>query len=369
MLRIYFDHNSTSILNKKVKEALLEIAHLPLNPSSTHSDGTYARKILEDSRMIIKEQLKVQDTHELIFTSSCTESNNLVLHNFSHLNKICSTIEHPSVINVIGDGVLIVDEDGVLNLEYLESYLKMQSTQCLVSVMYANNAVGTIQPTQEIKELAKKYGCLFHCDVTQAVGRIDLDVTNIDLITLSSHKFGGPVGAGVLLYKKLLSMKPMILGGGQEFSLRSGTQNLIAIHGMGRAFELLEEITASYSKVKRLRDYLEKALLNISDTAVIFGVNADRLPNTSSFSMPGVNAETQLIHFDINGISISAGSACSSGKLDISRTQLYMGFAEDIANNAIRISLGPENTMDEIERFIEVCKTLYTRTCSVAFVE
>jgi cysteine desulfurase len=342
-------------------EAITEIIDLPLNPSSVHSHGRNARKILEESRSKIKQKLGIGDDYDLIFTSSCTEANNLALNNFPELTKICSTIEHPSVLNLIGEGLLPVDENGVLNLDYLEDYLNSHSNgKLLISVMYANNEVGTIQPVARIKELARRHGHLFHCDITQAIGRIDVDVRDVDLITLSSHKFGGPVGSGALIYKKRLKLKPMMLGGGQEFRMRSGTQNILAIHGMATAFNLLDEIKAQYKQITKLRDYLERELISASNEVIVFGSMADRLPNTSSLSMPNVSAETQLIYFDLNGISLSAGSACSSGRIDIPKIHMSMGVSEEVAKTAIRISLGPDNNLQEVNEFIslwlELCR-------------
>ena len=360
MDRIYFDHNATSPLHKKVREAILTIIDLSLNPSSVHFHGRKARQILEESRENVKRSLEIGDDYDLVFTSSCTEANNLALNNFPELGKICSTIDHPSVINVIGEGLLPVNKEGVVDLDYLENYLKMQEKgKFLISVMYANNEIGTIQPVQKIREIAQKNNCLFHCDITQAIGRIDVNIKDIDLITFSSHKFGGPIGAGVLLYKKKLKIHPMILGGGQESRMRSGTQNLLAIYGMSTAFRVIDEIKEKYQKTRALRDYLEQELTSISVKTIILGCNADRLPNTSSICMPNVSAETQLIHFDLNGISVSAGSACSSGKIDIPKIQLSMGFPEEIAKTAIRISLGPDNTSYEVNKFIALWQEMF----------
>lgn len=362
MKRIYFDHNATTPINNKVKSAMDSICNLALNSSSLHYHGRYARKILENARDVIKNSLGFNNTHELIFTSGCTEANNLALHNFSDIKKICSCIEHPAVINVIGEGIIPVDNNGMVNIDYIENYLIENNTKkLLVSVMYANNEIGTIQPIQKIAQLAKKYNFIFHCDITQAIGRIDVDLTDIDLITFSSHKFGGPVGSGALIYNKTLDLKPMVFGGGQEFRLRSGTQNITAIYGMATAFESIEDIKKNFTKTKQLQQHLEQSLKNIKNDVVIFGEKAARLPNTSSISMPKASPETQLIFFDLNGISLSAGSACSSGKIDIPRIQLSMGYPQEIADNSIRVSLGPNNTIGDIDTFINLWKNLYLR--------
>ena len=224
-----------------------------------------------------------------------------------------------------------------------------------------SNVEDTIKLGKKIAQLAKKYNFIFHCDITQAIGRIDVDLTDIDLITFSSHKFGGPVGSGALIYNKILDLKPMVFGGGQEFRLRSGTQNITAIHGMATAFELIDDIKENFTKIKQLQQHLEQSLKDIKNDVVIFGEKAARLPNTSSISMPKATPETQLIFFDLNGISLSAGSACSSGKIDIPRIQLSMGYPQEIATNSVRVSLGPNNTIGDIDVFVSLWKNLYLR--------
>ena len=238
---IYFDHNATSHINSRAQIAMFNISEFPLNPSSLHFYGRYAKGILEEARQIIKIKLGLFNSHELIFTSGCTEANNLVLHNFLEFKKICSCIEHPAIINVIGRGIIPVDKDGIVDLKFIEKYFILNNRKLLLSVMYANNQIGTIQPIQKISHLAKKYNVLLHSDITQAIGRIKVNLNGIDLITFSSHKFGGPVGSGALLYNKKLKLSSILKGGGQEFRLRSGTQNIIAIHGMSTVFQYINE--------------------------------------------------------------------------------------------------------------------------------
>lgn len=360
MKQIYFDHNATSPINDKVWSAISNIYEMPLNPSSLHYNGRNARKLLEESREIIKACFGLNNSHELIFTSGCTEANNIVLKNFSGYEKLCSCIEHPAVINVIGEGVIPVDNQGIINLEFIESYLdKNKDKKILLSVMYANNEVGTIQPIQDIVNLIQQYDVIFHCDITQAIGRVDVDLEGVDLITFSSHKFGGPVGAGAVIYNKNLNLAPIFFGGGQEFRLRSGTQNLFAIHGMATAFKFLDKIKEKFTQTIILRKFLEKSLKGISDDIIVFADGAKRVPNTSSIYMPNVDSETQLIYFDLNGVSVSAGSACSSGKIDLPKVQLSMDYPDYIAKNAIRVSLGPCNNMEEIKKFCCLWENLY----------
>ena len=300
MKQIYFDHNATSPINDEVWLAISNIHKLALNPSSLHRNGQNARKLLEESRDIIKSYFVLNNTHELIFTSGCTEANNIVLKNFPEYEKICSCIEHPAVINVIGEGIIPVDNQGIVNLDFIENYLtENKGKKILLSIMYANNEIGTIQPIQDIVNLIKHYDVIFHCDITQAIGRVDVNIEGVDLITFSSHKFGGPVGSGALIYNKNLNIAPIFLGGGQELTLRSGTQNLLAIYGMATAFKFLDEIKEKFIKTYILKEYLENSIKDISSDIIIFGDKAKRLPNTSSICMPNVNAETQLIYFDL----------------------------------------------------------------------
>ena len=360
MERIYFDHNATTPMNNKVVMAMSKISHLALNASSPHYHGRYARKILENARANIKKYFSLHDTHELVFTSGCTESNNLVLSNFLEFQKICSCIEHQSITNLIDKSIIPVNNQGIVNTTYLEKYLaKHKGKKILLSLMYANNEIGTIQPIQKIAHLTKQYNVIFHCDITQAIGKINIDSKGIDLITFSSHKFGGPLGSGALIYKKSLNLFPMLIGGGQEFGLRSGTPNITAIHGMNTAFTWIDDINHDFAQTTNLKQYLEQALKRITKDVIIFGENTDRLPNTSSIAMPNVSAETQLIFFDLHGISLSAGSACSSGKIHVSKIQVSMGYSQDIATNSIRVSLGAKNTIKDIDAFINLWETLY----------
>ena len=362
--KIYFDHNATSPMSSKVKNSLFDIYSLALNPSSLHSHGRYARKILEESRETIKNTLQLNNSHELIFTSGCTEANNIILNNFDGFKKICSCIEHQSVLNVIGEGIIPVNSNGVIDIQFIEKYLIRNNKKLLLSIMYANNQIGTIQPIQQIIRLAKKYNFLLHCDITQALGRIKIYLNDIDLITFSSHKFGGPIGSGALVYRKNLTLLPMFKGGGQEFRLRSGTENVAAIHGMSTAFKDLDQIIEGFKKTKILKTYLEKEINGITDKVVIFGNKVDRLPNTSSISMPKVTADMQMIYFDLNGVSISTGSACSSGMIDGPKIQLLMGYDRKIANNSLRISFGPSNTIDDVQYFLHLWKNLYLQHTS-----
>ena len=357
---IYFDYNSTMPLNPKIKQIMSSVFNFALNSSSLHHYGQFSRKILENARNVIKDNFNLKETHELIFTSGCTEANNLALYNFHNINKICSYMEHPSVINIIGKGNIPLDNSGNMNIDWINSYLiKNGDKKIMISMMYANNEIGTIQPIKKIIQLMKKYNFIFHCDITQAIGRINIDINNIDLITFSSHKFGGPLGSGALIYNKKFNLKSMIVGGGQEFRVRSGTQNIIAIHGMAASFQLIKIIKQKFFKIKEMQKYLEKSIKNIATASIIFGQRKNRLPNTSSIYMPNVNAETQLIFFDLHRILLSGGSACSTGKTNTVKMQIAMGYSLTIASSSVRVSLGPSNTIYDLDNFINLWRELY----------
>ncbi len=358
---VYFDHNATTPVLSDVKYAMDEFPNLPLNPSSIHAYGRESKKILEAARANIGKALNADEKYEVVFTATGTESNNIALKGFKNLEVIASTIEHPSVLSVVGQGLIPVEKNGIVDLVALETILK-SGKRYLVSVIFANNEVGVIQPMKEIIDLVHRYNGIIHSDATQAFGKIPLSISelDLDLITISAHKMGGPQGAAALVLKKNLPISALMRGGGQEFRIRPGTQNLAAIHGFGIAASLIN--LDEYAKLAELRDYLESKIAQVCKEAIFFGKDAKRLPNTSSFTMPNVSNETQLIHFDTNGFAISAGSACSSGRIGLSTTQMNMGYSEEIARTAIRVSLGIGNTQEQIDRFVDCWKKLYEKT-------
>lgn len=359
MKRVYLDYNATSRLNLKVKKSIIQLMRAPLNPSSLHQEGSQAYKILEDSRKLIQKKLSVLGSHKLIFTSSCTEANNLVLRNFCTHVKFCSQFEHSSVKSLVQSNDIIITQDGIIDLRELEALLKNNRGKMLVSIMYVNNEIGSVQPINKITSLVQQYDCLLHCDMTQAIGKIPVFIKNIDIITLSTHKIGGPVGAAVFLIKNHLSIQPLTIGGGQEFGLRSGTHNILAIQGMKTVFLHIQDIITSFCRLSGLRDYFESALQNITQAVIIAAEHIARIPNTSSIYMPNVSAETQLIFFDMNGFAVSIGAACSSGKVNVSSAHLAIRIKPEVAQNFIRISLGPECTKLEIDQFLRCWRILY----------
>jgi cysteine desulfurase len=358
---IYLDHNATTILNPVVKKAMAEMGDEPLNASSIHAFGREAKKILEVARSNIAKAVGVDEKYEVVFTATGTEANNIALKGFKNFEVITTTIEHPSVLQVVGQGLIPVDKNGIVDLVALEEILKT-GKKYLVSVIFANNEVGVIQPIKEIIDLVHKYNGIIHSDATQAFGKISLDISelDLDLITISAHKMGGPQGAAALVFKKNLPVHALMQGGGQEFRIRPGTQNLNAIHAFGVAASLIN--LNDYAKLAELRDYLESEIMQVCQDIAFFSKDVARLPNTSSFTMPNVSNETQLIHFDTNGFAISAGSACSSGRIGLSTTQMNMGYSEEIARTAIRISLGIGNTKQQIDKFVSCWRELYEKT-------
>ena len=361
---IFFDHNSTTPLLKAVKEAMIEMMDRPLNASSVHSYGRAAKLILENSRKKIINLCCAGDQYRVIFTSCGTESNNLALNSFKGLKVITTTIEHSSVIDVAGaeEGDIVPClRNGVIDLAVLEQICAQQTGPFLVSIMAANNETGVIQPLKEAAKIVHNYQGFIHSDATQAFGKIPFDIIDLDLdmVTMSGHKFGGPQGAGALIIKKKFDVVPLMKGGGQEFRYRPGTQNLLAIHGFGVAAEHANTLVGQSTEIAQMRDYIEREIMLLSPKSIVFGAESTRLPNTLLITMPEVASELQVIHFDINGFAVSIGAACSSGKADIPRIPMNMGYTYDQAKCALRISLGLDNNLAEIKSFVKVWHALY----------
>lgn len=325
------------------------------NASSVHAEGRAAHALLDAARDKVARALGVI-APMVVFTSGGSEANNLAIKGVAVERLILSHIEHPSVLEAAkasGRNVELipVTEDGVIDLEALRFMLP--GPRALVSVMLANNETGVVQPLREVVGLTREHGALVHADAVQAMGKVPVNfgLLGVDLLTVSAHKLGGPVGAGALVVRDGLALDPLIHGGGQELRRRAGTENLAAIAGFAAiAAESLQDI-------KSLRDRLEAALEDVT----VFGANAPRLPNTTCFAYPGMNAETLLMGFDLDGIAVSSGSACSSGKVARSHVLGAMGFAPELSGAAIRVSLGWTTTPEDIDRFIAVWQRLLAR--------
>jgi cysteine desulfurase len=367
MTKIYLDYNATTPLRSEVKAAMVQAMDVTGNPSSVHAYGRKVRQHLESARQTIADFFKAEPK-QIIFTSGATEANNLALKGFDGI-KIVSAIEHDSIHQVCSDALSCpVDEDGVVNLEKLESLLQShREEKVLVSVMAANNETGVIQPISEIAALVKKHQAFFHCDATQAVGKLTIDWSKIafDMVSISSHKIGGPAGVGALIVSPNIALKAQIVGGGQERSYRGGTENILGIIGFEAA--LKECLNDPWGEIRFLRDRFEDEIQAFCLDVDVFGKSVPRLPNTSNLTMPGVKSDVQLMNFDLSGIAVSAGSACSSGKVKTSRILQAMGLPSSKTNSAIRVSLGWQTQPFEIEAIIDTWKQIYSRCAPQSF--
>ncbi len=336
---VYLDYNATSPMLPEIKRALLEHAGKPLNPSSIHASGRAARKIVEEARANI---LKAVNAKALVFCGSATEANNLVLQQADVI--IASEIEHESIYKAaIGAKIIPVTKNGIVDLEALKSAV---SKGALVSVMLANNETGIIQPIKEVAAITHAAGALVHTDAVQAYGRINIDFAElgVDFMTVAPHKSGGAVGSAALIFRADIELKNFIKGGGQEKNKRAGTENVLAIH----AFGIHATIVSRGTVLNAVNEYLESELGKLGIEVV--GKNQLRLGNTTNFIHPKFEASTQLIHFDSEGICLSSGSACSSGKVEVSRAIKAMGIEK--AKNAIRVSTGWATTNEDAEALL-----------------
>lgn len=360
-MSVYFDYNATAPLRASSKKVMLEAMDFLGNASSVHSFGREVRRKIEFSRGEIAGVLDIE-AKRVIFTSGATESNNLALKNFPG-RAIVSAIEHDSILRVREDLIVVpVLADGTVDLEKLEATLSKDFTApTLVSIMAANNETGIIQPLAEIIQIAKKHGAYVHSDAVQAVGRLNFPWQTLDMVSISAHKLGGPSGIGCLVINPNLPLIPHIRGGGQERSYRAGTENLLGIAGMAAA--LRDSAQDNLQLVERLRDDLEDLICQVFPESLVLNRNVPRLSNTALFHMPGVKSETQVMNFDLEGFAVSAGSACSSGKVKASAVLKAMGLDDDKSSEMIRISLGPKSTRSEIEAFAQVWQSIYQK-CS-----
>jgi cysteine desulfurase len=363
---IYLDYNATAPLRPSVAAAMAEVALLPLNPSSSHGMGRQAKKLLEDARQRIAHALSAFQ-NEVLFVASATEANNMVLRAFAADRALLvSAVEHASLAKtgkLLGADTLRVDAQGVIKLDELEAKLEnLGERKALVSVMLANNETGVIQPIAEIAAITRKYGALLHTDAVQALGKITIDwgLLGADMLTVSAHKVGGAVGMGALLIRNDLPIKNLMTGGGQELGRRPGTQHVPSIVGFAK---LVEEVASCPESKQQAewRDWLEAELLAAAPQAQVFGTGATRLPNTINIALPSVSSETQLMNLDLAGFAVSAGSACSSGKIEPSPVLLAMGVSPELAASAIRISFGWHTSKEELEKFAAAWKAMAAR--------
>jgi cysteine desulfurase len=355
----YLDWNATAPLRPEAAVAMAEAMALGGNPSSVHRKGRAARQLVERGREAVAA-LASAPPDWVVFTSGGTEANLLALLGAGRERVLVSAVEHSSALQAVPDAERIpVDSNGVVDPAALVALLERDPRPALVAVMLANNETGVIQPVRELAKIAHAHGALFHCDAVQAAGKMPLSLGEIggDFLTLSAHKIGGPMGVGALIMAASAAVAPLLRGGGQERNRRAGTENLAGIAGFAAAAAVAD--SAEYVRVRELRDRLEAAL---AADAVVIGAAAPRLPNTAAIAMPGVPAETQIIALDLDGVMVSAGSACSSGKVGPSHVLAAMGIAPAIANSVIRVSLGWSTSETDIAHFIDAWTKLYRRT-------
>ena len=362
---IYLDYNATAPIKPEVVTAVSETMMLAGNPSSVHGFGRDVRKRIEDAREQIAALIGCSPP-ELVFTAGGTEANNTALSGAGRRVLIVSAIEHPAVLRTaeaVAEEhiVLPVDGEGLLDMASLDKALAAHGPEALVSVMLANNETGVIQPVAEIAARATAAGALVHCDAVQAPGRIPVSFAGlgVDMMSIAAHKFAGPKGIGALVVRSGLEIAPLIHGGGQERGLRGGTENAAGIVGFGTAAQLAQGDLARAGEIAALRDRMESRLRETEPDVVIFSQGAERLPNTSCLTMPGVQSETQVMGLDLAGVAVSAGSACSSGKVEPSHVLRALGAADAVGGCAIRVSMGWATTEEETERFLGTWRALY----------
>ncbi len=352
----YLDHAASAPLCAEARAAMLGAMALTGNPSSVHRFGRAARALLEASRRQVAA-LAGASPAGVVFTSGGSEANSLALTGLAVAARIVSAVEHESVSAAAPTAArLPVDGSGVADLVALEALLAGLPAPALLSLMLVNNETGVIQPVAEAAALVHRAGGLLHCDAVQAAGRLPLDraALGADLLTLSAHKLGGPMGVGALVLDERLTLAPLIAGGGQERRRRGGTENLIGIAGFGAAAALAGGEIADAPRLAALRADLERGARALAPELRIPGAAAARVAGISCLILPGKAAETQVMALDLAGIAVSAGAACSSGKARASATLSAMGIAADLAACAIRVSLGRGSGRGEVERFLAV---------------
>lgn len=364
MTAAYFDHNGTTAPDTRVLEAMLPyLSQQYGNATSRHIFGRSARQAIEQAREQVANAVGAHPS-QVVFTGSGTESDNFAIRGISAMQPpgsqiAISAIEHPAVtrpalaMQAIGYKVatIAVNSDGKVGKDALGAILGAPAG--LVSIMLANNETGVIQDVAAIAEAARSQGAYVHTDAVQALGKIKLDfgTLNVHAMSLSSHKINGPQGAGALVLDKRVDIQPLLYGGGQEKGLRSGTENVAAIVGFGAACELIRhELVQRTGTIRQLREQLETGLKDLG--AVIFGSEAERLPNTSFFAFDGIEGETLVMALDRKNFAVASGSACSSDSTEPSHVLLAMGVDRDLARGAIRVSLGSGNGPEQIEEFL-----------------
>ena len=367
--RVYFDHSATTHVLKEVYDAMTPYFLERFgNPSSIHSYGREAKVALEDARKKVAELISA-DPAEIVFTSGGTESDNLAIKGTAMYKGkmkghiITTTIEHHAILEPceflkrFGFEVthIPVSSEGLVDVGQIESAIKNDTV--LITVMAANNEIGTIQPIREIGKLARSKGIPFHTDAVQAIGKMPVDVKadNIDMLSLSAHKFHGPKGVGALYVRKGTKLEPILQGGGQERGLRSSTVNVAGAIGLGKAAEIAKrDMEMTCQKMMRLRDKMFKAVPELVPHSYVNGHRTTRLVNNAHFRFDYIEGEGLILQLDFKGIAASTGSACSTGSLEPSHVLLALGLTHEQAHGSLRVTLGRENTEEEVDYLLEV---------------
>lgn len=372
----YFDHSATTAVDKRVLEEMLPYFNNYYgNPSSLYSVGRNAKKAIEEARKKVANAINCENK-EIYFTGCGSESDNFALKGVARANKekgnhiITSKIEHPAILNTCktlekeGFDItyLDVDEYGLINLEQLKNTITNKTI--LISIMFANNEIGTIQPIEEIGKIAKRKNVIFHTDSVQAIGNIKIDVKkmNIDLLSMSAHKFYGPKGVGAIYIKDGIKCDKIQEGGHQEKNRRAGTENVAGIVGLGKAIELADKNLQEYNyNIKILRDYYEKQVEKNIPYIKFNGHRTKRLSGNSNISFEFIEGETLLLKLDEKGICASTGSACSSGSSAPSHVLTAIGLSEKLARGSLRITFGKENTKEDVDFLVKTLTEIVSK--------
>ena len=375
---IYLDNAASTQIHDDVLESMLPFLKEQFgNPSSIHRYGRLARKATEKARKQIASLINA-DPSEILLTSGGTESNNTALNGISMQNSgqiITSQIEHDAILepckklsqNGFDVKYISVDKFGMINISELKNWLLEKTS--IVSIMYGNNEVGTVQPISEIVKLCRENNTIFHTDAVQAVGKMPIDVKelDIDLLSISSHKLYGPKGVGALYIKKGINIDPIILGGGQEHGLRSGTENVANIVGFGKACEIAKNnLSENFAHMKKLQEILIEKIHKEIPKVTLNGSTTSRLPNNTHFTFLGVNGEDLIIKLDEHGIAASTGSACSVNTQKASHVLQSMGFTHEQITGSLRLTVGVNNTENEINQSVDSLKNIVSELRSVS---
>ncbi len=364
----YFDHAATTAVDEEVLKEMIPYFSMEYgNPSSIYTIGRNTKRAIEEARKRVSSVINC-DAKEIYFTGCGSESDNLALKGVAYANRdkgnhiITTKIEHPAVLNTCktlekeGFNItyLDVDEDGLINIEDLKNIIK--DNTILISVMFANNEIGTIEPIEEIGKIAREKNILFHTDSVQAIGNVKIDVQkmNIDLLSMSAHKFYGPKGVGAIYIRNGIKCNKIQDGGHQEKDKRAGTENVAGIVGLGKAIQLsYKNLEENNNKISNLRDYYEMQVEKNIPYVKVNGHRDKRLPGNSNISFKFIDGESLLLNLDMNGICVSTGSACSSGSTDPSHVLLAIGLPDSIAKGTLRVTLGKENTKEDVDYLVD----------------